>query len=323
MAHILGPHVVFVLLASTFAFLAKADEGGLSTVEEQCALIDMVWCTASDTCVLEEPACTGSLTDEQQCALIDMVWCTSSNACVLEESACILTDEQQCALIDMIWCTSSEACVYADTQCPPAAPSLDEDGTDCGTCGGALTPCGAHAETQHEGTSTEDRVCVCSDGFFSSTHAGGAFEECVTWSACDEGTEVSIAGTTSTDQVCGLKLVASAVVPMAISDMDAFKAQIASESGSPDAVVQITNFEQQVASAATLPGSASDYESDDAKTQFRTGVATALGVDLAAVSDITVTSSTGRRLLNSNSSGGEARRLQSSSVSISYVVTVT
>jgi hypothetical protein len=184
------------------------------------------------------------------------------------------------------------------------------------------TTCGANAETQQEGTTTEDRVCVCSDGFFSSTHAGGAFEDCVAWSACEEGLEVSIAGTTSSDQVCGLKLVASAVVPMAISDVDAFKAQIASESGSADAVVQITNFEQQVTSAATLPGSASEYESADAKTQFRTGVATALGVDLAAVSEITVTAGTGRRLLDSHSSGGEARRLQDS-VSISYVVTVT
>ena len=182
----------------------------------------------------------------------------------------------------------------------------------------AWTPCGANAETQQEGTAATDRVCVCSDGYYSATSGGSAFEDCVAWSACQPGLEVSLVGSASRDQVCGLKLVASTRVPMAVS-VDAFKSSVAAASGYSGAIVDVTHFEQRVEAAATFPGSSSDYDSAEAQAQFRQGVATALRVDLAAVSDITVSSGgAGRRLLDSS---GQLRRLQAS-VLISYVVTV-
>jgi hypothetical protein len=147
---------------------------------------------------------------------------------------------------------------------------------------------------------------------------------CTAWTECADGLQVAFAGTTSRDQLCGLKLVASTFVPLAVSDMDAFKTQLATASGAAGAIVEITSFEQKVTSVATVPGVASDYEgsgSEDARTQFRTGVSSALGVDLPAVSDVMVTSVAGRRLQDVDNS--DARRLQTSSVSISYEVTVT
>ena len=154
-----------------------------------------------------------------------------------------------------------------------------------------------------------DRVCVCSDGYYSPMNAGGMFEDCIAWSACEEGLEVSLVGSASRDQVCGLKLVASMHVPVAVSDIEAFKDAVANASGTSGAVVEITDFRQRLEAAASFPGNASDYESPVVQEQFRMGVAAALEVDLAAVSDITVVTGAGRRLLESN-------------VSISFVVTV-
>ena len=165
-------------------------------------------------------------------------------------------------------------------------------------------------EEQQEQQEQQD---ACEDGFWRA----GDEDECVAWTACSDELEVSIAGSPTSDQLCGRRLVADTVVHEAV-DVEQFKAQMVTASGDASAVtILITSFEQIITCAMNVPGSVSDYESTAAQTQFRTGVAVALGVDLSAISELTIEDARRRRLL---------RRLEdgiSSRVAISYDIVIT
>jgi len=141
---------------------------------------------------------------------------------------------------------------------------------------------------------------------------------------------VSIDGSTSRNQVCGLKIAAALSVAAAV-EADAFKRAMkaAAEQDAGDGTtveVEITTFVQTVSSSASCPGTADMYESDAAQQQFRTGVKEAAGGgDLITVVNLCIDGqscsagvceacSAGRRLLNSR------RRLQT--VDITYDIVV-
>jgi hypothetical protein len=137
---------------------------------------------------------------------------------------------------------------------------------------------------------------------------------------------VVLVGSSTRDQQCGVThtVAASTAVPAAVQDIDAFKASIIS--GMEGATVEITSFEQKAELEAQVPGTLADFASDAAKTQFRTGVAVALGVDLSAVSELTVTRGRRRRTAEdaSGATAGHGRRMlqATGSVSIAYEVVV-
>jgi hypothetical protein len=146
----------------------------------------------------------------------------------------------------------------------------------------------------------------CEGGFWRAAEG----DACVAWTPCGADLQVSVAGSVTSDQICGVRLVANTVVPEAV-DVEAFSAQMAVASGAASMVmIVITSFEQTITSATNVPGSVADYQSTAAQMQFRSGVAIALGVDLSAISELTVTD-------------GRRRRLQDGTVTISYDVVVT
>ena len=149
----------------------------------------------------------------------------------------------------------------------------------------------------------------CEDGFWRAAEE----DECVAWTPCGPDLPVSVAGSDTSDQVCGVRLVAVTIVPEAV-DLEQFSAHMAVASGAASMVtIVITSFEQTVTSATNVPGSVADYQSDAAQTQFRFGVALALEVDLSAISGLTVTDARRR----------QRRQLQDSTVTISYAVVLT
>jgi hypothetical protein len=107
---------------------------------------------------------------------------------------------------------------------------------------------------------------------------------------------VSLAGSSTRDRICSVTVTASALIASTVTDVNAFKAAVAAASGAEGAVVAITSFEQTAALEAQVPGSLADYEAPAAQLQFRTGVASALSVDLSAVSELTVVATRRRRL---------------------------
>lgn len=166
----------------------------------------------------------------------------------------------------------------------------------------------AEEELQHE-----EAEVACEDGFWRV----GDEDDCVAWTACSEGLEVSIVGSTTSDQVCGQRLIAETVVSEAV-DVEEFKAQMATASGDASEVtILITSFEQTSTCATNVPGTVSEYESAAVQTQFRTGVAAALGVDLSAISELTVMDARRRRLLHRLQDG------TSIGVTISYDIVIT
>jgi hypothetical protein len=143
---------------------------------------------------------------------------------------------------------------------------------------------------------------------------------------------VSIDGSASKDQVCGLKVEAALKVPGAVSDIDAFKAAIenaAAGDGDANVVVEITAFEQKIESTASCPGTAATYSSDAAQQQFKAGILAAVG-GVGTVGDLcidgqswvggTPTACSRRRLLDTASATSSRRRLNT--VDIEYDVTV-
>jgi hypothetical protein len=128
---------------------------------------------------------------------------------------------------------------------------------------------------------------------------------------------VSISGSTTKDQVCGLKVVAALAVPGRIPDIgsfkDAIKAAAAANAAGAEVVVEITTFKQTIANTASCPGTASDYE--NAREQFKAGVIAAAGG--GEVTNLCIDggcSASGRRQLN------RRRRLQT--VEITYDIVV-
>ena len=178
-----------------------------------------------------------------------------------------------------------------------------------------LTACGANAEETTPGTATANRVCGCTSGNYELTDGGATFGDCAPWTPCGDGMTVSITGTATKDQVCGLKVVAATSLPGAVSDIDAFKTQIAAAAdATDDVVVEVTSFEQKIESSAVMPGTAADYSDAAAEEQFKAGVAAALGTDPASITNFLATDS--RRRLQS-------RRQLQATVSITYDVTTT
>jgi hypothetical protein len=150
----------------------------------------------------------------------------------------------------------------------------------------------------------------CDTGSWRSTPDA----DCLAWTPCGDGLKVTVAGSATQDQVCGVKLVASAVVPEAV-DVSEFELQVAIASGAAGAVtILITSFEQTISSATRISGTLSDYETAAAKAQFRAGLADALSIELSAISELTITGARRRR-----------RQLQDSmgTVTISYDVVLT
>ena len=156
-------------------------------------------------------------------------------------------------------------------------------------------------------TPTSEPQTECETGYWRSA----ADADCVAWTPCGDDLKVTVAGSTTQDQVCGVKLTAMTVFPESV-DTSEFEVQVAIASGAPGTVtIVITRFEQTISSATRVPGTLFDYETAAAKTQFRAGVADALSVDLSSVSDLTITDA--RR----------HRRLQDGTLTISYDVVLT
>ena len=151
----------------------------------------------------------------------------------------------------------------------------------------------------------------CEGGFWRAAEG----DECVAWTPCGVDLEVSVTGSATSDQICGLRLVADTVVAEAV-DIEEFSAQMAVASGAASMVtIVITSFEQTITSATNVPGSVADYQSAAAQTQFRSGVALALGVDLSAIGDLSVTDTRRRH--------ARRRQLQDGAVTISYDVVLS
>eukprot|EP01043_Picozoa_sp_COSAG02_P059471 COSAG02_NODE_7589_length_2945_cov_1.875264_1_plen_546_part_10 len=190
-----------------------------------------------------------------------------------------------------------------DTLCQPILCAEDEyvSSHACESCPPGMTRPAGDDATQ------EDTLCqpiLCAEDEHVVSHI---------CKPCPAGT-INAAGDDATqeDTTCEpiLKLVASTLVPAAITDVDAFKAEVAGSSGADGTVVEITHFEQEIETAASLPGSTADYETYEQQLVFRRGVATALGIGLESVSELAV------------AAGGDRRRLQSS-VSVSYVILIS
>ena len=191
--------------------------------------------------------------------------------------------------------------------------------------------CEANAYAKTPATATSDVICGCLPasglaGFWAVD--GGVASACAAWTPCGAGMSISIDGTESKDQVCGLKVVASLAVPGAVADINQFMSAIqsATATGGADVVVEIKSFEQKVESTASVPGTASDFSSDAAQVQFKAGVLAAVGgvgtvgtlcIDGQSCTAGSCSACAGRRRLSDDS----RRRLQSS-VNIAYDVTV-
>eukprot|EP01045_Picozoa_sp_COSAG04_P034308 COSAG04_NODE_7457_length_1126_cov_1.140214_2_plen_95_part_01 len=94
--------------------------------------------------------------------------------------------------------------------------------------------------------------------------------------------EVSVPGSATQDQLCGLKVVTTTIVPAAVTDIEEFsaalQAEVVSSTGEAGAVIRITRFEQKIKLVTSVVGSsASDYD-PAARTQFKLGVASTLGI---------------------------------------------
>jgi hypothetical protein len=188
----------------------------------------------------------------------------------------------------------------------------------------AVSVCPANAKVAVPAAAASDVVCTCRRGFWASD--GGVEQNCVAWTPCAAGLSVSTDGSTTKDQVCGLKIRSALAVPGAVTDIgsfrDAIKAAAQLNSGGDSVDVEITSFVQTIASTASFPGTASDYQTDAAQDQFKAGVRVAAGggevtnvcIDGQSCSNNICEACSGRRRLNSR------RRLQA--VDITYDVVV-
>ena len=185
--------------------------------------------------------------------------------------------------------------------------------------------CGANAVEETVGITEQNRVCQCATGYFSPQAGGAEFEDCIPWQSCDEPyADISVSGTRFEDQLCSVSVMLTTVVATAVTDVNAFKAEVAAATGQEGAVsvprvlavcppvaggnhvgpnqstgwakqvVEITEYSQVLSSEVQLPGTISDYNGDVARAEFVAGVASALSIDASAIRSLTFTAS--RRL---------------------------
>ena len=162
---------------------------------------------------------------------------------------------------------------------PAAEPDADAD----------EEPTSEH-ESQPAAEPDLDRDCEM--GYWRSSPEAS----CIAWTSCNDGLVVTVTGSTTQDQICGVKLVGTTVVSEAV-DARKFESQLAIASGVAEAVtILITSFEQIVSCVVRVPGTVSSWNVPAAKAQFRTGIANALGVQSSLVSELIIADARGRRL---------------------------